>query len=454
MDYLDYSDLVKAIDKQGKNKYFINTFGCQMNAHDSEKLAGMLESMGYEECESEKEADLVIFNTCCIRENAENKVYGNLGYLKHVKEEGKDLKIVLCGCMTQQDAVIEKLRKSFSFVDIIFGTFNLHKFPMLLHSNLTSKSRIIDIWKEHGDMTEDLPQLRQSGHKASINIMYGCNNFCTYCIVPYVRGREKSRPVEDILREAKALAADNVKELMLLGQNVNSYGKDFENGESFAGLLRKISETDGIERIRFMTSHPKDLSDELILAIKDIPKICGHLHLPFQSGSSRILKKMNRKYSKDEYLSLIEKVKKEIPDIALTTDIIVGFPGETEEDFEETLDLVKRCGFSGAYTFLYSKRTGTPAAVMEDQVPEETAKARFNRLVAAVNPIIRSRNESQIGKTLRVLVDEKSREGVMTGRAEDNSLVHFEGGEELIGTFVDVKIEDCVTFYLSGVKIN
>ncbi|MGL4790636.1 MAG: tRNA (N6-isopentenyl adenosine(37)-C2)-methylthiotransferase MiaB, partial [Anaerotignaceae bacterium] len=335
---------VRAVnDENKKDRYFYNfAMGCQMNSHDSEKLRSMLVRMGYLETKVEDNADFIIYNTCCIRENAEEKVYGKLGYLKHLKTLKKDLKIAVCGCMMQEDAVIEKLKKSYKHVDIVFGTYNLHKLPEFVKTNMETNETVIEIWNEPGDIIEDTNYLREFPYKASVNIMYGCNNFCTYCIVPYVRGRERSREKEDILNEIKGLVADGVKEIVLLGQNVNSYGKTLETPITFASLLREINEIEGVERVRFMTSHPKDLSDELIYAMRDCEKVCNYLHLPFQSGSSKILEKMNRKYTKDQYLNLIAKIKKEIPDILISTDIIVGFPDETEEDFEDTLDVVRK----------------------------------------------------------------------------------------------------------------
>ena len=363
--------------------YHVITFGCQMNARDSEKLRGILESVGYEEAPEDR-ADFVIYNTCTVRENANTRLYGRLGQQKPRKKKNPHMMIALCGCMMQEPQVVEKLKKSYSFVDIIFGTHNIYKFAELLVTRLTSERMVIDIWKDTDKIVEDLPNQRKYPFKSGINIMFGCNNFCSYCIVPYVRGRERSRQPEAILREIRRMAADGVTEIMLLGQNVNSYGKTLEHPISFARLLTMIEEIEGIRRIRFMTSHPKDLSDELIQVMAASSKICRHFHLPVQSGSSRILQKMNRRYTKEQYLELADKIRAAIPDISLTTDIIVGFPGETEEDFQETLDVVRKVRYDSAFTFLYSKRTGTPAAVMEDQVPEEVAKDRFNRLLQEV----------------------------------------------------------------------
>lgn len=449
---------VRAVnDENKKDRYFYNfAMGCQMNSHDSEKLRSMLVRMGYLETKVEDNADFIIYNTCCIRENAEEKVYGKLGYLKHLKTLKKDLKIAVCGCMMQEDAVIEKLKKSYKHVDIVFGTYNLHKLPEFVKTNMETNETVIEIWNEPGDIIEDTNYLREFPYKASVNIMYGCNNFCTYCIVPYVRGRERSREKEDILNEIKGLVADGVKEIVLLGQNVNSYGKTLETPITFASLLREINEIEGVERVRFMTSHPKDLSDELIYAMRDCEKVCNYLHLPFQSGSSKILEKMNRKYTKDQYLNLIAKIKKEIPDILISTDIIVGFPDETEEDFEDTLDVVRKVGFSTAFTFIYSKRTGTPAATMENQVSDEVAHNRFNRLLEVLNPTVFNVHASLVGKTLKVLVEDVSRqdESIVSGRSENNCLVHFKGNKNLIGETVDIKIVDNKTFYLIGERID
>jgi len=443
--------------KTSKQKhYYIATFGCQMNAHDSEKLAGMLEQMGYQKTDQENEADFILYNTCCVRENAEQKVYGKLGYLKYLKDMNKDLIIAICGCMMQQDTVLNIIKSKYPHVDIIFGTFNIYKLPELLQTYLETKETVIDIWNEHKDIVEDLPSIRKYKFKASVNIMYGCNNFCTYCIVPYVRGRERSRQPEDILNEIKELVADGVKEIMLLGQNVNSYGKTLKDGISFAQLLRKVNEIEGLKRIRFMTSHPKDLSDELILAMRDCDKVCKSLHLPFQAGSTEILKKMNRKYTKEQYLELAEKIQNTIPDIALTTDIIVGFPGENEEDFQDTLDVVRKVRFSGAYTFIYSKRTGTPAATMEGEVPEEICQRRFNELQEVLQPIVYEKSQEFYGKTVEILVEEKSKnkDSYLTGRTDSGHLVHFEGDTSLIGQFVNVEIIEAKTYYLIGKLAN
>lgn len=437
-----------------RRKFYCLTMGCQMNAHDSEKIIGILSRMGYDKTESEDDADFIIYNTCCIRENAEEKVFGKLGVLKHLKKLKPDVIIALCGCMMQEDFVIDKIKKSYRYTDIIFGTFNFHKLPELLFTRIETGQQVIDIWKEHTGIVEDTGYIREFPYKASVNIIYGCDNYCTYCIVPYVRGHERSREKEDILNEIRLLAKDGVKEITLLGQNVNSYGKTLNPPVSFAQLLREANEIEGIERIRFMTSHPKDLSDELIYAMRDCDKVCNYLHLPFQAGSDRILEKMNRRYTKEKYLNLINKIRAEIPDIMISTDIIVGFPQETEEDFQETLDVVRKAGFSTAFTFIYSKRTGTPAAVMEGQVDEKTAHDRFDRLLDVLNEGIYRIHQDKIGKTYNVLVEkESSQPGVVTGRSTDNTLIHFNGSADLIGKTVAVKILENKTFYLIGERI-
>lgn len=431
------------------------TFGCQMNARDSEKLIGVLEAIGYQQVETE-EADFVIYNTCTVRENANLKVYGRLGYLQNLKKKNPDMKIALCGCMMQETEVVEKIKKSYRFVDIIFGTHNIYKLAELIYTRLSDNKMTIDIWKDTDKIVEELPNERKYAFKSGVNIMFGCNNFCSYCIVPYVRGRERSRRPEDIINEIERLVADGVVEIMLLGQNVNSYGKNLEETVTFAELLRRIEKIEGLERIRFMTSHPKDLSDELIEVMKESKKICKQLHLPVQSGSSRILKTMNRHYTKEQYLELVKKIRAAVPDISLTTDIIVGFPGETEEDFQETLDVIRKVRFDSAFTFIYSKRTGTPAAVMENQVPEEIIKDRFDRLLAEVQKISAELTGKDTGKIEKVLVEEVNthQKGFLTGRLSNNILVHFEGKEELIGKIVSVKLEEAKGFYYMGAQIE
>lgn len=425
--------------------------GCQMNARDSEKIVGILEIIGYKIIEDE-DADFVIYNTCTVRENANLKVYGHLGYLKKMKKKKPHMRIALCGCMMQENVVIEKLQKSYKFVDLIFGTHNIFKFAELLYTCMMSDRMVLDIWKDTDQIVEDLPSERKYSFKAGVNIMFGCNNFCSYCIVPYVRGRERSRNPQDIIKEIEALVADGVVEVMLLGQNVNSYGKNLENPISFAELLREVEKIEGLKRIRFMTSHPKDLSMELIEVMKNSKKICNHLHLPIQAGSSRLLKIMNRKYTKEQYLELIDKVKESIPGISLTTDIMLGFPGETEEDFQETLDVVRKVRYDSAYTFIYSKRTGTPAAQMENQVPEDVVKERFNRLLKEVQAISAELTKEDEGSVQEVLVEgvnEHDKE-LLTGRLSNNLLVHFKGEKSLVGELVMVKLTECKGFYYMG----
>lgn len=445
----------KAREKGRPLTCMINTFGCQMNARDSEKLLGILEQAGYQETDSE-EADFVLYNTCTIRDNANQKVYGRLGYLNSLKKKHPDMMIALCGCMMQEPKVVEKIRKSYPFVDLVFGTHNIYKLAELLYRRMHQKKMVVEILDQADTIVEELPVERKFSFKSGVNIMYGCNNYCTYCIVPYVRGRERSRSQEEILEEIRRLVADGVTEIMLLGQNVNSYGKNLEPPVTFAGLLRKVDQIEGLERIRFMTSHPKDLSEELILAMKECKKVCNHLHLPLQSGSSRILEKMNRRYTKEQYLDLVDRIRAAMPDIALTTDIIVGFPGETEADFEETMDVVKKVRYDSAFTFIYSKRTGTPAAAMPDQVTEEVVKKRFDRLLKEVQTIsaeVCGRDVDTVQKVLAESVDDHQ-PGYVTGRLSNNITVHFPGGPELIGTIVKVYLKESRGFYYMGDRVE
>ena len=433
--------------------FFTQTFGCQMNARDSEKLLGILEEAGFVQGADEN-SDFVLYNTCTVRENANLKVYGRLGYLGGLKRKNPDMLIALCGCMMQEPQVVEKIRKSYRHVDIIFGTHNIFRLAELIFRRLTEKKMVVDIWEGTDAIVEDLPVERKYPFKSGVNIMFGCNNFCSYCIVPYVRGRERSRNPEDIIHEIEGLVADGVVEVMLLGQNVNSYGKTLKKPITFAELLRRVEQIDGLERIRFMTSHPKDLSDELIEVMKNSRKICKHLHLPVQSGSSRILKQMNRKYTKEHYLELVDKLRAAVPDISLTTDIIVGFPGEAEEDFQETLDVVRRVRYDSAFTFIYSKRTGTPAAAMEDQVPEDVVKDRFDRLLKEVQDIAAQVVKRDEGTVQKVLVEEMDTHepGYVTGRLSNNTVVHFPGDASLIGQIVDVSLDEARGFYFMGTK--
>ena len=449
------NEIIETLSEKIKGKglkYCVSTFGCQMNAHDSEKIEGMLEQIGYEKTDNENQADFVLYNTCCVRENAEMKIYGRLGFLKTIKQKNPNMMIALCGCMMQQDIVLDTLKKKYKFVDIIFGTYNIYKLPELIQTRLESKHNVIDIWDSHQDIVEDLPSTRKYSFKSCVNIMYGCNNFCTYCIVPYVRGRERSREKDDIVKEVTQLVNDGVKEVMLLGQNVNSYGKNLDNPVSFAELLRAVNEVPGIERVRFMTSHPKDLSDELIAAMTECDKVCNSIHLPIQSGSTNMLNKMNRHYTKESYLELVAKLKKAMPTITLTTDIIVGFPGETEEDFKDTLDIIKQVKFGGAFTFIYSKRTGTPAATMDNQIEDSVIKDRFNRLLAVVNEVQYDYMQQHKGNTYKILVEDQSKsdENIVSGRTSQGDLVHVKGSTNLIGQFVTVKITDFKTHYLVG----
>lgn len=441
----------KAVKAGRPLTYHIQTFGCQMNARDSEKLAGILEQIGYIESDTE-ESDFVIYNTCSVRENANTRVYGRLGRLNVIKKHNRNMMIAMCGCMMQEPDEIEKIKTTYKFVDIVFGTHNIFKFAELIYDRLCSDSMIIDIWKDTNQIVEDLPDVRKFSFKCGVNIMYGCNNFCSYCIVPYVRGRERSREPKDIIREIERFVADGVKEVMLLGQNVNSYGKTLDNPITFAELLKEISHIDGLQRIRFMTPHPKDLSDELIEVMATTPKICHHVHLPLQSGSSRLLKLMNRHYTKEDYLLLVNKIRTAMPDAALTTDIIVGFPGETEEDFMDTIDVVRKAEFDSAFTFIYSKRIGTPAASMEGQVPEDVTKRRFDTLLNVVNECAKKRCGIDVGKTLPVLVEDVNSQHpeLVTGRLENNTLVHFPGDASLIGQIVNVSLDESKGFYYLG----
>lgn len=429
----------------------VATFGCQMNARDSEKLLGILMEAGYQPIDTE-DADLVVYNTCTVRDNANQKVYGRLGVLNGKKKKNPLMKIALCGCMTQEPSAVEKIKTSYPFVDLIFGTHNIFTFAELLCKMLKADKRIESIWQDTTQIVEDLPIERKFKYKTGVNIMFGCNNFCSYCIVPYVRGRERSRAPEEIIEEIKKQVADGVIEVMLLGQNVNSYGKNLDNPISFAELLRRVEEIEGLQRIRFMTSHPKDLSDELIEVMKHSKKICRHLHLPLQSGSTRILKAMNRKYTKEQYLELALKIRREIPDIAITTDIIVGFPGETKEDIDETLDVIRKVKYDNAFTFQYSKRTGTPAAAMENQCSAEFVKEQFDRVLSEVQ--LNARNQVALweGKIMDALVEEMNEHDstLVTGRLSNNTIVHFPGDESLIGKIVPVRLNACKGFYYIG----
>jgi len=430
------------------------TFGCQMNARDSEKLTGILIQAGFLLVEEES-ADFVIYNTCTVRDNANQRVYGRLGVCGGFKKKNPYMKIALCGCMMQEPSVIEKIKTSYRFVDLIFGTHNLYRFPEYLADVLEQDRQIIDIWKEPDKIEEDLPVSRKYPFKSGVNIMFGCNNFCTYCIVPYVRGRERSREPKEIIREIEDLASQGVIEVMLLGQNVNSYGKGLDDEISFPALLKEIEKIDGIKRIRFMTSHPKDLSDELIETIRDSKKICRHIHLPLQSGSSRILKAMNRCYDKEKYLALAAKIRARIPDVSITTDIIVGFPGETPEDVDETIDVIRKVEYDNAFTFIYSKRTGTPAASMPDQVDDKQAHEQFDRVLEEVQKYAKKQSSRFEGRVMEALVEEVNENdpSLLTGRLSNNVIVHFPGDHSLVGSLVNVKLNECRGFYYLGEQV-
>ena len=458
---MQYIDLVKeVVERENERlkrrlKCAVVTFGCQMNARDSEKLTGVLREAGYEIIDEETEADFVIYNTCTVRDNANQKVYGHLGLLKSRVKKNPNLRIALCGCMMQEASVIETIREKYKFVNLVFGTHNIFKFPELLYRMLTSDSQIIDIWEDTDQIVEDLPVDRKYSFKSGINIMFGCNNFCSYCIVPYVRGRERSREPKEIIREIEKLVNEGVIEVMLLGQNVNSYGKNLDNPMSFAKLLKEIEKIEGLKRIRFMTSHPKDLSDDLIEVMAKSEKICKHIHLPLQSGSDRVLKEMNRRYTKEQYLSLGEKIKKASPDVAGTTDIIVGFPGETAADVDDTIDVIRKVHYDNAFTFIYSKRTGTPAAARPDQCDEAEVKANFDRVLNAVKEEAMIRNGYLVGRVEEALVEEINAhdDTFVTGRLSNNSMVHFKGDASLIGKLVKVNILEAKGFYYMGEMI-
>ncbi len=436
-------------------KYTINTYGCQANEHDSEKISWVLENMGYKWTDNMEESDFIIYNTCLVRENAELRVYGQLGALKALKRKKPEIIIAICGCMMEREDIRNIIISKYKHVDIIFGTKSIHKLPQLIDRFEQTGETVVDIVEDSREISEDIGANRKYPFKAFVDIMYGCNNFCTYCIVPYTRGRERSRNPKNIIAEVEDLASKGFKEITLLGQNVNSYGNTLDYDYSFAKLLRDINGVDGIERIRFMTSHPKDLSDELIDAMAELDKVCEHFHLPVQSGSNRILKAMNRKYTKEEYIKLVDKLEKAVPNIAITTDIIVGFPGETEEDFEETLDLVKRVKYDSAFTFLYSIREGTYAASMKKQVPDDIKHERFQRLLDTLYPIFYEKNAKYKDKVVDVLVEEvsKNNENVLSGRTRTGKLVHFKGDKDLIGEIIDVKIDKVKSFTLEGYRI-
>lgn len=458
-----YMKKVKELVGKQQLKYNILTMGCQLNENDSEKLCGMLEQMGYTKTENQKEADLALFNTCCVRENAEDKLFGKLGELKRLKEE-KGIIIAIGGCMMQEKHITDKIKESYPFVDILFGTHTLHKFPENLYKALQEKKKLEDIIDIEGEIHEGLPIKRDSKIKASVTIMNGCNNFCSYCIVPYVRGRERSREPRAIISEVKELANHGYKEITLLGQNVNSYLRverekgikfeEYEGVNSFATLLKAINKIEGIERIRFVSPHPKDFTDDVIEAIATCDKVCKLVHLPLQSGNTKVLKEMNRKYTKEQYLQLVDKMKSNIPNLTLSTDIIVGFPGETDEEFEDTLDVVKKVKFEQVYMFIYSRRVGTPGDKMENQIPDELKHKRFNKLKILVESQIAENNQKYLGSMQKVLVEGESKNNsdLLTGRTDSNKVVIFEGEKELIGKIIELKIISEHIWYLKGEK--
>ena len=458
---LEYIEKVKELNKGKELKYYILTMGCQLNENDSEKLCGMLEKMNYVKTENMGEADLVLFNTCCVRENAEEKLFGKVGEVKKQKENNGPI-IAIGGCMMQEEHIVNKLKQSYPYVDIIFGTHTLHKLPEDLYKALEENKKIRDVIDIDGEIIEGLPISRNDNIKASVTIMNGCNNFCSYCIVPYVRGRERSRSPRDIIEEVRSLAEQGYKEITLLGQNVNSYLRverekniefeEYEGINSFATLLRAVNKIEGIERIRFVSPHPKDFTDDVIEAIRDCEKVCKIIHLPLQSGSSNVLKVMNRKYTKEQYLSLVEKMKEKIPNVVFSTDIIVGFPGETEEDFEDTLDVVNKVHFEQVFMFIYSRRVGTPGDRMENQIPEEIKHKRFDRLKSLVESQIKENNDKYVGTMQKLLVEgvSKNNEEMLTGRTDTNKVVVFEGSKDLIGNMVDVEIVSEHMWYLKG----
>ena len=462
----EYIKKVKELNENHKGlKYNILTMGCQLNENDSEKICGMLEEMGYTETNDPKEADIALFNTCCVRENAEDKLFGKLGELKRIKEQRGTI-VAIGGCMMQEKHITDKIKESYPFVDIVFGTHTIHKLPEDLYRTIKTKRKIEDILDIDGKVYENLPIKRNNKIQASVTIMNGCNNFCTYCIVPYVRGRERSRNPKDIILEVKELAKEGYKEIMLLGQNVNSYLRverennlpfeEYEGVNSFATLLRAVNKIDGIERIRFISPHPKDFTDDVIEAIADCEKVCKLVHLPLQSGNSKVLKDMNRRYTKEQYLNLVEKMKAKIPNLTLSTDIIVGFAGETDEEFEDTLDVVRKVGYEQVYMFIYSRRVGTPGDKMENQVPEDLKHIRFNKLKALAEKQIDENNKKYLGTIQKILVEGESKNNpnMLTGRTDSNKVVIIEGGKELINQMVNVKIISEHMWYLKGETIN
>lgn len=450
---LQFEEIPEDMQRIGHGKkYLIETYGCQMNVHDSETIAGILEQLDYTQTNSELDADIILINTCAIRENAEDKVFGHIGHLKRLKLEKPDLILGVCGCMSQEESVVSRILQKHQHVDLIFGTHNIHRLPHLLYNALFSKEMVVEVWSKEGDVIENMPKVRADGLRAWVNIMYGCDKFCTYCIVPYTRGKERSRRPEDVLQEIRDLARQGYQEVTLLGQNVNAYGKDFTDIQYLFGNLMEDVRKIGIPRVRFTTSHPRDFDDHLIEVLAKKGNLVEHIHLPVQSGSSEVLKMMARKYDRDRYLELVEKIKKAIPDVVLTTDIIVGFPGETEEQFEETISLVKEIEYDSAFTFIYSAREGTPAAKMQDDVPIEIKKRRLAKLNNVLNEISKRKNDVLNGKVVEVLVEGESKKNpdVLSGRTRTNKLVNFVGPKHLIGEMVYVQIEKAQTWTLKG----
>ncbi len=441
-----------AAENGGPRLALTETYGCQQNENDTERIRGMLHEAGFEFTDDSHKADVVIYNTCAVRENAEQKVLGRLGLLKHIKESRPHMLVAVCGCMVQQEHITEKIKSVHEHVDLVFGTHALYKMPELLYRAMNEKKTVVDIAQSDGAIAEDVPIMRDNAKKAWVSVMYGCNNFCSYCIVPYVRGRERSRTPEAVLNEVGELVANGCSEIALLGQNVNSYGKDLDIDVDFADLIRMVNDIEGVERIRFMTSHPKDLSDKLIHTMAECGKVCKQLHLPFQAGSDRVLREMNRKYTKAEYLEKIAKVKKEIPDIFLSTDVIVGFPTETNEDFEETLDVLRKVEFDHIFSFIYSRREGTPAAKLDFVLTNEEIHANFNRLLDVQNEISKRKNEEYLGRIERILVDGVSKTDIdmLSGRCDSSKIVNFKGDESLIGKYINVKITEAHTWSLNG----
>ncbi|MGN0149646.1 MAG: tRNA (N6-isopentenyl adenosine(37)-C2)-methylthiotransferase MiaB [Clostridia bacterium] len=445
-----------AVENGRQRLALTETYGCQQNENDTERIRGMLREAGFDFTEDSKKADVVIYNTCAVRENAEQKVFGRLGILKHIKQSRPDMIIGICGCMVQQEHITEKIKSVHEHVDLVFGTHALYRMPELLYKAMHQKKTVVEIESSDGEIAEDIPIMRENAQKAWVSIMYGCNNFCSYCIVPYVRGRERSRTPEAILKEVQELVDSGCTEISLLGQNVNSYGKDLDIEIDFSDILRMVNDIEGVERIRFMSSHPKDLSDKLIQTMKECDKVCKQLHLPFQAGSNRILEQMNRRYTKEQYLAKIEKVKKEIPGISLSTDVIVGFPTETKEDFEDTIDVLKNVEFDNIFSFIYSRREGTPAAKLDFVLTEDEIHANFNRLLEVQNEISKRKNDAYVGRIEKVLVDGSSKNDsdILSGRCDSSKIVNFKGDKSLIGKYVDVRITEAHTWSLNGELIE